>query len=396
MTADPHIEPIMPEQSIRSGWIPVWSIAAGTFLLVTSEFLPIGMLSRLATSLHVSEGTAGLAVTAPGFVAAIAAPLLAMLVRDIDRRIIVITLTATIVLSNLVAFLAPSFPVFLIARLILGLGVGGLWTFAVAAGRRLVPETAGARATSIISLGISAGTVFGMPIGAVVADWVGWRPAFAANALFGVIVVLVQLAFLPRVSATSAIDVSRLVAFAKVPMAQIGFVASGLAIGGHFLAYTFLEPFLRGTLGFGREGVPVVLAGYAVAGIVGAFLGEHLGVRNIRLAFAAGAVVVGISAMLTIGLAGTPVAAIATVMIWGVAFGAVPVCLQIWMHAASPKLFEAGSALMVSAVQIALAGGAATGGALVDRAGIPSAFVVGGAVCMIGGLVALLSRRVVL
>ena len=394
MTAAPHIEPIIPERSLRSGWIAVWSIAAGTFLLVTSEFLPIGLLSRLAASLHVSEGTAGLAVTAPGFVAAIAAPLLAMLVRGIDRRIIVIALTATIVLSNLVAFLAPSFPVFLIGRLILGLGVGGLWTFAVAVGRRLVPDSAGARATSIISLGISAGTVFGMPIGAIVGDRVGWRPAFAANATFGVIVVLLQLTFLPRVAASAPIDIGRLVAFWRVPMARVGFVASGLAIGGHFLAYTFLEPYLRGTLGFGRAGVPLVLAGYAVAGIVGAFLGEQLGVRNVRVAFAGGAIVVGISAMLTIATAGTPVVALAMIMIWGVGFGAVPVCLQILMHAASPKLFEAGSALMVSAVQIALAAGAAIGGALVDRTGIGCAFLAGGAVCLLGGFVALIFSRV--
>lgn len=393
MTADPDLKHgAGGHADSKSGWIAVWSIAAGTFLLVTSEFLPIGLLSRLAASLQVSEGTAGLAVTAPGFVAAIVAPLLAILARDLDRRKVVIALTATIALSNLVAFLAPNFFVFLIARLTLGIGIGGLWTFAVAVGRRLVPESAGARATSIISLGISAGTVFGMPIGAVVGDWVGWRPAFAANAIFGLSVVLLQLAFLPRLAAASTIDVGRLVAFAKVPMARIGFLASGLGIGGHFLAYTFLEPYLRDALGFGQMGVPLILAGYAVAGIVGAFLGERFAVRDIRRAFATGMIVVGVSAMVTIATAGTPAAAITMVMLWGVAFGAVPVCLQIWMHAASPTLFEAGSALMVSSVQIALAAGAAIGGVLVDRAGIGAAFLAGGAVCLAGGVVPLLMR----
>lgn len=93
---------------------------------------------------------------------------------------------------------------------------------------------------------------------------------------------------------------------------------------------------------------------------------------------------VGASALLAIVVTQTPSIAVVMVMIWGLAFGAVPVCLQIWMYTASPKLFEAGSALMVSAVQIALAVGAAAGGALVDRAGISSAFLVGGAVCLAG------------
>lgn len=92
--------------------------------------------------------------------AAFAAPVLA---RSIDRRTIVIAATIAIVLSYLIAYLALSFPVVLIGYLILGLGVGALWTFAV--GRRLVPDSAGARATFIISLGISAGTFFGSPLG---------------------------------------------------------------------------------------------------------------------------------------------------------------------------------------------------------------------------------------
>ncbi len=207
----------------------------------------------------------------------------------------------------------------------------------------------------------------------VVGDRAGWRTAFAANAVFGLIVVVAQIGFLPRVSATTAIDVGRLFAFAKVRVARIGFLASGLAIGGHFIAYTFLEPYLRDTLDIGQTGVALVLAGYAMAGIAGAFLGERFAVRDIRRAFSAGAILVGISAMLAIATAGNPAIATATVMIWGLAFGAVPVCLQIWMFNASPKLFEAGSALMVSAVQIALSAGAAVGGVLVDSAGIGSA-----------------------
>lgn len=373
-------------------WAAVASIAAGTFVLVTTEFLPIGLLSRIAGDLHVSDGTAGLSVTAPGLVATVAAPALVIAARRIDRRIVIVLLTLAITVSCLIGALATNFTMFLVGRLVLGLAVGGLWSFAVAVGRRLVPESDGARATSVISAGISAGTIFGMPVGAVLGDWVGWRWVFAANALLSLIAVLVQLRFLPRLATTVAIEVGQLIAFARVRMAAIGLVAASCVAGGHFIAYTYLEPFLRGTLMLRQVGVASMLAGYAVAGMIGAFAGEHLAVLHVRRAFIVASFLLALSIAGTVALAGTHSAAVALVMVWGVAFGAVPVCVQIWMYQSSPRLYEAGSALMVSAFQIALASGAAIGGFLVDTHGISAAFVASGIACLIGTLIVATAR----
>lgn len=373
-------------------WLAVVSIAAGTFLLVTTEFLPIGLLSRLAGDLHVSDGVAGLSVMAPGLVAALSAPASVLLAGTMDRRIVIAALTASIIVSNVIAVVAHSFPVFLLGRFILGLAVGGLWTFAVAVGRRLVPESAGARATSIISAGISAGTIFGMPVGAVLGAWVGWRALFAANAVFGLLVVCVQLRVLPRLTATKAIDVAKLAAFAKGKMARIGLVASGFVAAGHFIAYTFLDPFLRNTLGLGPTGVPLALAGYAATGIVGSFIGEKVAAHDIRRAFIFAAALLGIAVFGSIVLAKTTAAAIAMVLVWGTAFGAIPVCVQIWMFTSSPALYEAGSALMVSAFQISLSAGAAIGGLFVDSVGLGTAFVVASIACCVGAAIALFFR----
>ncbi|TDV33810.1 putative MFS family arabinose efflux permease [Paraburkholderia caballeronis] len=380
------------EGHTRHGWLGVASIAAGTFLLVATEFLPIGLLSRLALDLHVSEGRAGLSVTAPGFVAALAAPLLVVLAGAMDRRAIIVALTATIVASNVMAALAPDFPVFLASRLMLGLAVAGLWSFAVAAGRRLVPESAGARATSIISAGISAGTVFGMPVGASLDGLIGWRMVFAANAALGLLVVLVQLRYLPRLVMRTAIRASQLFAFARIPMAAAGLLASGFVAAGHFVAYTFLEPYLRNTLALGATGVTLTLAGYAATGIVGSFVGERLAGSDVRRAFAAAAALLAASVLLAVAARGSPAWAIAVVMLWGAAFGAVPVCVQMWMFNASPALYEAGSALMVSAFQISLAAGAAIGGVLVDNSGLDAAFLVSGFVSAAGVVIALMCR----
>lgn len=111
-------------------WVAVWAVAAGAFALVMSEFLAIGLLPDVAKSLGVSEGTAGLMVTAPGLMAALSAPLLTV-ARRVDRRAILLSLSVLLVASDLLAALAPTFSVLMVARLLLGVAVGGFWTIGV-------------------------------------------------------------------------------------------------------------------------------------------------------------------------------------------------------------------------------------------------------------------------
>ncbi len=88
-----------PVRTIASEWLAVASVALGTFTLVTSEFLPVGLLTKVAASLHTSEGATGLMVTTPGVVAAIAAPAVMMGAGKLDRRIILWILSAILVVS---------------------------------------------------------------------------------------------------------------------------------------------------------------------------------------------------------------------------------------------------------------------------------------------------------
>jgi len=158
---------VQPNASAFKRWLSVISLAFGTFVLINTEFLPIGLLTPTAHSLNVSEGRTGLAVMLPGLAAAASALLLILFSRQLNRRTLLLFLSALVIFSNAAAMLAPSFGVLLIGRIILGVAVGGFWSFAIPAGRRLVPEEQGARATSLISAGVAVGTVAGLHAGAL-------------------------------------------------------------------------------------------------------------------------------------------------------------------------------------------------------------------------------------
>ena len=95
-----------PHTSAFRRWLAVFSLACGTFVLVNTEFLPIGLLSPIARSLGVTEGHAGLAVMLPGLIAAISAPLIMLFAKRMDRRKLLLLLSATVIIANGMAVIA--------------------------------------------------------------------------------------------------------------------------------------------------------------------------------------------------------------------------------------------------------------------------------------------------
>jgi predicted MFS family arabinose efflux permease len=370
-------------EDTRRGWFAVASIALGTFVMVTSEFLPIGLLGPIARQLGVGEGLAGWMVTVPGLVAAAAAPAAASFARGVDRRILLLVLSALIVGADLIVANATSFRMALAGRTLLGLCVGGFWAFAVAAGRRLVPDAAGDRATAIVLAGISAGTVLGVPLATAIGNAAGWRNAFRLVALLALAIGAAQLFLLPRLPGSVSGSPRAWVALLRNRRLASGFAAAALVAGGHFMAYTYLGLFLSQSSRMSDTAIGLTLAAYGVAGIAGTFGGERLAVRDVRRSFVM-VVVLLACAIAGITLAGQHAGASAVLIsLWGLAFGAVPVCLQLWLFRAAPEQAEASSAFVVTVFQLALAAGAYGGGWLVDHAGLRIAYAGGALVALL-------------
>lgn len=373
--------------SSRAAWLAVGSIAVGTFAMVTTEFLPIGLLTDIGAGLGVSDGTAGLMVTMPGVLAAIAGPALIVASGRLDRRTVMVTLTTMLVASNLLAALAPNFGTMLVARLLLGLCIGGFWTFAPSAATQLVAPGSRARAMSLVLAGVSAATVLGVPAGALLGTLAGWRAAFGLTGVLAAIVLAVQIWFLPAMPPARAIRPRDLLTPLTRRMAQVGLLAVLFLVAGHFAAYTYLKPLLQQVFGLGAGPVTALLLVYGAVGFVGTFIGGSLVARSVRAAALLAAVLLATALLLATLVGDSFVAAAAVIVTWGVAFGMIPVALTGWMMEAVPDAPEAGQALLVSGFQVAIASGALLGGVIVDGWGISSAMLLSGALVLVAAVI---------
>jgi predicted MFS family arabinose efflux permease len=374
-------------------WLAVASLAVSTFASVTTEFLPVGLLTNIAASLHVSEGAAGLMVTMPALVAAPTGPLLIVAAGGLDRRTLLLALSALLVASNLLAAMAQDLPTMLLARALLGLVVGGFWTFAPGATGHMVPAALQPRAMSYVLAGISVATVAGVPAGALVGGLAGWRAAFIAAAVLSAIVLAFQLRVLPSMPAARAILPRELLAPLSNRGPRMVLAVSLFMMGGHFVAYTYLGPVLRQMFGMSPDGIAMLLLVYGVAGFAGTFAGGQLVMCSARGTALAAAIV--IAAVLPVCAFAGPgaIAATLAVLIWGGAFGLVPVALTSWMQKASPDAPDAGQALLVTFFQTALASGAFVGGLVVDSLGITGSLLLGGALSMLAAALVVFGKQ---
>lgn len=367
------------EPSTGKAWLAVASVALGAFAIVTSEFLPVGLLPAVAADLSVSHGTAGLMVTMPGVTAAVAAPGVTVLAGRMDRRMLVWALTLVLAAASLLSAAAPNFGTLLVGRVLLGVSLGGFWSIAASLAGRLVPARHAGRALSVILAGISFATIVGVPVGVLVSSYLGWRATFGAVAVLAFAVVAVQVAVLPSLPATHALTFRSIARSLKIRATRVGFLVGLSVITGHFGAYTYVAPFLEHDAGVSPTVVGPILLAYGVAGLAGNFLAGMTIGRNLRLTLAITVALLGGSALLMPVLGRTQIGATGLLVLWGLAFGALPMCMQTWVFRSAPEAPEGASALLVTVFQVCIASGAAAGGVVVDTAGTPAVMVVGGA-----------------
>ncbi|AWY39862.1 MFS transporter [Pseudomonas putida] len=369
-------------------WLSVFSVALGAFAFVTTEYLPVGVLPPIAQALNISDGQAGLMVTVPGMVAAVAAPAIMVGAGRMNRRQLLLVLTLLQVIANLVAALAPSLAIMLLGRALLGVALGGFWAVAIAVAGRLVSESNAAKATALIFAGITLATVFGVPFGTWLGDVFSWRVSFAVTAALALLALIAQGLSLPSLPSREGLPVRALLDFLGRKTARRSMLLLALVVAAHFSAYTYIAPFLGREAGFSTSAITSILLGFGMVGMLANFAMAGGVARHLRLSLGAVVLMMVIAQLTLPHLQGFGVAL--AVLAWGAAYGAIPLGVSTWMQLTSPQLPEASSAMLVTMFQLAIASGSLFGGLMVDHLGVPSAMWLGAGVGLLG-LVTMLS-----
>jgi predicted MFS family arabinose efflux permease len=323
-----------------ANWGAVWSLSLTVICLVTAELLPISLLTPMALDLGVTDGMAGQAVSATSIVAMVASLFMAVAMRGLDRRIVLLFFTAFFIASNMLVGIASDYSMLLIGRVLLGVAIGGFWSMSAAVSMRLVPEALVPRALSIIFGGVSVAMVIAAPVGSFLGGVIGWRGVFLLTAAVGIVVLVWQFAMLPSMLPRGQPRVKTLVRLLARPQIGFGVLAMILVFGGHFAFFTYLRPFLETVTGTDVGGVSVVLFGFGIANVIGTFLSGAMIQRSLRMTLAIMPLIMAILSICLVALGNFALIVVVLVAVWGLAFGGVPVAWMTWVTQKVPDETE--------------------------------------------------------
>src|SRR3954452_6275444 len=221
----------MPENrlsQLRGGWSAVLALTLCVSALIASEFMPVSLLTPIASDLHLTEGQAGQAISVSGIFAVLTSLFISPATQGTDRRNLLLALTVAMLASGLVVAFAPNFAVLMAGRALLGVVIGGFWSMSTATVMRLVPEDQVPRALALLNGGNALATTIAAPLGSFLGQFIGWRGAFFMVVPLAAATFAWQWLTLPPMPSDRSARSASALGLLRRPQAKIGMAAVAL------------------------------------------------------------------------------------------------------------------------------------------------------------------------
>ncbi|KAE8560288.1 MFS transporter [Paenibacillus polymyxa] len=386
----------MSPESKRSIW-PLLALAVSAFAIGTTEFISVGLLPLIAEDLHISVTMSALTVTLYALGVTIGAPVLTSLTSSVPRKTLLLWIMIVFIAGNSLAAVSSGITLLLIARVISAFSHGVFMSIGSTIAADLVPDDRRASAISIMFSGLTVATVTGVPLGTYVGQQWGWRAAFMAIVVVGVVALIANLILLPSTlrkgNKTPFSEQVKLVTNGRLLLA---FIITALGYGGTFVVFTYLSPLLHDITGFGENTVTFILLLYGIAIAIGNVIGGKAANRRPLSALFYMFLIQAVILFLLWFTVPFQTAGLVTIFFMGLlAFMNVP-GLQVYVvmlaERFAPKAVDVASAVNIAAFNAGIAIGAYVGGIVTDSLGLMHTTWVGGVMVLVAVLLTAWSR----
>lgn len=253
-------------------WLPLIGMTISAFLVNTSEFMPIGLLTDISNDFNMTAAQAGVMITAYSWtVTILSLPLMLLACKIEPKKLLLGTLTVFST-CQVLSVISIGFPFLVVSRIGVACAHSIFWAIASPLAVRVVSKEHQSKALSAIITGTAIAMVLGMPLGRMIGLNIGWRMTFLCVAVIS-FVVLVYLAFVfPKIENTESFSINQLPELFKNSRLMITYIITFLFATGYYTTYSYIEPFLQRVAGFPSTLVTITLMLFGVAGLSGSYL----------------------------------------------------------------------------------------------------------------------------
>ncbi len=309
-------------------YIAVLGITIAAFIFNTSEFMPIGLLSDIASNFQQTEAETGIMITAYAWVVAVLSlPLMLMVTKMELKKLLIATITLFCI-GQIVSGSAVNFIMLLAGRICVACAHSIFWSIAAPIAVQLVSKEHRSMALSMVATGTSVAMIFGLPLGRMIGLYLGWRMTFMMIAGTAFLTMVYLFFVFPCLTNQSTFSIDELPNLLKNPVLISIYVLTALTATAYYTGYSYIEPFLSQVAHISDHWITMILTIFGVSGLLGSFLFstfyDHYRFRFIRFSFTA----LAIALLLLQTAAVNFYAMIALCILWGIASMSFNITLQ--------------------------------------------------------------------
>lgn len=362
----------------------VYFLMTVSFVVGMVELIIGGILDLIAADLNVSLGLAGMLITIFSLTFGIAAPILLVLTAKMERKRLTLIALTVFLFGNILAVVSPVYSVLFLGRIISAAASSILIILCIVLAANIVEPKYRGRAIGIVSMGVSASLVLGVPIGLSLGNLFGWRAPFIMIVGLTIVSMIGVHFFMERVPPRPVSTIKEQIQSLKNSKILFAHLTIFLMLSGHAVLYAYLTPYVKTTMGIGETGISLIYLLFGAAavsgGALGGTLGDKFGNERVMLTF-----IVIFTAVLFVIPYSTASLAFFTVIlvIWGVMSWSVTPPMQSYLMAVEPETADMQISIVNSALHFGIAFGSFVGGITIDRVGVEINPYVGGLFVMI-------------
>ncbi|WP_433059763.1 MFS transporter [Dactylosporangium sp. CS-033363] len=371
------------------------ALSISTFTFVTTEILPVGLLTLMADDLHRSRSEVGLLMTGYAAVVVLMSFPLARLTQRIPKRLLLGVTLGVFSAATLVTALAPGYEVLLAARLVVGLTQALFWSIIASTATGMFPPSQRGRTVARMSIGAALAPVLGVPLGTWLGQQAGWRVAFLVMAAVGVATCAMVVALVPR-TAPEADAASRGSSPSRLRYVLL-VLCTAIGVTGALTAQTYVTPYLLDVTGFAATTLGPLLLVTGCAGFLGTLVVGRFLDRYPWPALLVPLALIVLSLLLLYALGTLKAPAIVALALNAFAYSAMAAAVQNRILMVAPGSTDLASAGGSSAFNVGIATGSFLGGVIIDHSNVRTVALAGALIAAVAVLLLLtephLARR---
>ncbi|WP_413734090.1 sugar transporter [Sodalis sp. RH21] len=358
------------EVSRSTAWMRVITLAFAAFIFNTSEFVPVGLLTDIGESFSMATAQVGLMLTIYAWIVALMSLPFMLLTSNVERRGLLVSIFILFIASHILSFVAWNFWVLVLSRIGIAMAHAIFWSITASLAIRVAPMGKKTQALSMLATGTALAMVLGLPLGRIIGQLLGWRVTFLIIGIFALGTLIFIMRLLPRLPSEHSGSLKSVPLLLKRPALVSLYLLAVLIVTSHYSVYSYIEPFIRSAAAMGDDYTTFLLLVFGGSGIIGSVIFGMCSNKYPTTLLIASIVCVALCLLVLQLAAGSKLSFALLSIIWGMAFMAIGLSMQVKVLSLAPDATDVAMSLFSGIFNLGIGAGALLGNQFILRADI--------------------------